>query len=169
MSIQQLSTLYDYNYWANERILSRVAELTDSQFFAATSHSAVAEPVEGHSLHQTLVHTLGAEWIWRMRSAEGVSPKALLKPDELPTLSAIRACWREEEQKMRAFVAGLSDDDLNRTICYRSTEGNMRENLLGDILHHVVLHGMQHRSEMAAMLTDFGHSPGNIDFIVFLR
>ncbi len=163
MSIQQLSTLYDYNYWANARILSRAAELTESQFFA------VAEPVEGHSLHQTLVHTLGAEWIWRVRCAEGDSPTALLKADELPTLDAIQARWREEEEKMRSFVAGLSDDDLNKTIRYRSTERNARENRLGDILHHVVLHGMQHRSEMAAMLTNFGHSPGNIDFIIFLR
>ena len=162
MSIQLLSTLYDYNYWANERILSRAAELTDRQFFAPTQHSH-------HNLHQTLVHTLGAEWIWRMRSAEGVSPAALLQADELPTLSAIEVRWREEEEKMRSFVAGLTDSDLNRTICYRSTEGNAGENLLGEILHHVVLHGMQHRSEMASMLTHFGHSPGNIDFIIFLR
>jgi len=160
--MQRLSTLYDYNYWANERILSGAAQLTDSQFFAPTPHSH-------HNLHQTLLHTLGAEWIWRVRSAEGVSPRALLKAEALPTLSAIRACWREEEQKMRSFVAGLTDADLNRTIRYRSTGGNARENLLWEILHHLVLHGMQHRSEMASMLTNFGHSPGGIDFIIFLR
>jgi uncharacterized damage-inducible protein DinB len=34
---------------------------------------------------------------------------------------------------------------------------------------HVVLHGMQHRSEAAAILTDYGQSPGDIDLIVFLR
>ena len=77
--------------------------------------------------------------------------------------------WQEEEQKMRAFLAELTDSDLNRIIRYRSTEGKVRENRLGEILHHVVLHGMQHRSEMASMLTNFGHSPGNIDFIVYLR
>ena len=115
------------------------------------------------------MHTLAAEWIWRVRCAEGVSPRALLQPETLPTLSAIQTRWQEEEQKMRAFLAKLTDSDLNRTIRYRSTEGHVRENRLGDILHHVVLHGMQHRSEMANMLTNFGHSPGNIDFIVYLR
>jgi uncharacterized damage-inducible protein DinB len=35
------------------------------------------------------------------------------------------------------------------------------------ILQHVILHGMQHASEIAKRLTEFGHSPGNIDFIYF--
>jgi uncharacterized damage-inducible protein DinB len=36
------------------------------------------------------------------------------------------------------------------------------------LLYHVFSHGIQHRSEAAAMLTDYGQSPGNIDFTIFL-
>lgn len=34
---------------------------------------------------------------------------------------------------------------------------------------HVVIHGVQHRSEAAAILTDYGWSPGDLDFDVFLK
>jgi uncharacterized damage-inducible protein DinB len=35
------------------------------------------------------------------------------------------------------------------------------------VLQHLVLHGMQHHSELAQLLTAKGQSPGNIDFIFY--
>lgn len=159
---EHLFTLYDYNYWANKCILSCAAHLTADQFSDSTSYT-------DHSPHQILVHTLGAEWIWRTRSQEGISPTALPTLEELPTLEAIQRRWQSEEQKMRTFLAGLTDAEFKQAIAYRTTGGTQRATPLGEILHHLLLHGMQHRSEMAAILTHFGHSPGDIDYIVFLR
>ena len=70
---------------------------------------------------------------------------------------------------MRDYLAQLTDDDMTDYVRYTTDEGNKRERLLWHCLLHVVNHGTQHRSEAAALLTDYGHSPGDLDFTVFLN
>ena len=70
---------------------------------------------------------------------------------------------------MRAYLAGLTDDDLTATIQYTRTEGVQLETPLWQILLHVINHGTQSRSEAAVLLTQFGHSPGDLDYMIFLR
>lgn len=155
-------TLYDYNYWANARVLGAAANVSPAQFLAPAglSHG---------SLRGTLAHILGAEWVWRMRCQAGVSPAALLAEEEFTTLGALRLRWNEEERAMHAFLAGLDDAALWRSIHYTNTKGVPFETVLWQILFHVVNHGTQFRSEAAVRLTQVGHSPGDLDFIAFVR
>ena len=39
---------------------------------------------------------------------------------------------------------------------------------LWGMMEHVLNHGTQHRAEVAAMLTGFGHSPGDLDLLFYL-
>ncbi len=55
MNIQDIQDMYDYNYWANRRLLGMAKKVTPEQFIAPSSHSF-------SSLQGTLVHTLDAEW-----------------------------------------------------------------------------------------------------------
>ncbi len=40
---------------------------------------------------------------------------------------------------------------------------------LWQLMLQQVNHATQHRSEAAVMLTQFGHSPGDLDFIIYLH
>jgi uncharacterized damage-inducible protein DinB len=161
MNKQDIQLFYRYNHWANERILNAAANVTAEQFLAPASY-----PHGG--LRGTLTHTLFAEWIWRKRW-QGESPSQRIKPEEFSTSESLHARWLEEEKSLDAFVKDLTDEKLNASFQYKNTRGEDLENILWHMMVHLVNHGTQHRSEAAAMLTEFGHSPGDIDFIVFLR
>lgn len=162
MKLDEIKLLYAYNYWASAKILLAGVSLKDDQFLEPTSHTY-------KTIRGTLSHVLAAESIWRMRVDEGVSPDSLLDETQFDSFMDVMACFGEEESKMRGFLARLTEEQLNGTVTYKDTAGGEHTQMLWEILVHVVMHGMQHRAEAAAILTDFGHSPGDIDFIVYLR
>lgn len=159
MNKKDILTLYRYNQWTNAKILDKAAGVTHAQFLAPTSF-----PHGG--LRGTLVHTMGAEWIWRKRW-EGTSPTSVLKPDEFPSFESLRLRWEQEEKQLMEFVERLTDEELDRPFGYNNTAGNPFTRILWQAMAHLVNHGTQHRTEAAAILTDLGHSPGDIDMIFF--
>jgi uncharacterized damage-inducible protein DinB len=160
MNKQDILTLYQYNQWANAKILSMAAHVTQEQFLAPASF-----PHGG--LRGTLVHALFAEWVWRQRW-EGISPTQRFKPQDFPTFESLRTRWMQEENQLMRLVEHVTDDQLNHPFSYNNIAGQPFTKILWHAMAHVVNHGTQHRSEAAAMLTDFGYSPGDIDFIYFL-
>jgi uncharacterized damage-inducible protein DinB len=162
MNKQDIQFLYDYNYWANARILAASAKVTPEQFVAPANLSH-------GSLRATLVHTLGTEVVWRRRCQEGHSVTAMLSESELSTLETLTAYWHSEEVTMRAYLGTLTDDGLNQPIKYKTLKGVPHENTLWNLLAHVVNHGTQFRSEAAVALTVYGQSPGDLDLLLFFR
>lgn len=161
MNKEDILLLYRYNSWANERILNTTAGCTKEQFLAPASFSH-------GGLRGTLVHILFAEWIWRSRWG-GHSPTEWLRPDDFPAFVTLRTRWDAEEKALMRFVENIDQEALNDTVKYRRSGGQPCENILWHLMAHLVNHGTQHRSEAAAMLTEYGRSPGDIDLIVFLR
>ena len=159
MNKQDMLFLYKYNQWSTAKILGAATGLTQDQFLAPADF-----PHGG--LRGTLVHALFAEWIWRNRW-EGTSPTHRLKPEDFPTFESLHARWLEEEKLLLAFVENLTDEKLQSSFNYLSTEGKPNTRILWQAMAHMVNHSTQHKTEAAAILTGFGHSPGDIDMIWF--
>lgn len=160
MNKQDILLLYQYNQWGNKKILEAASKVTPEQFLAPASF-----PHGG--LRGTLVHALFAEWAWRQRW-EGTSPTVRLKPDDFPTFESLRARWVDEEKLLMAFIDNVTDERLNSKFSYKALDGTSHERILWQAMAHLVNHGTQHKTEAAAMLTDFGQSPGDIDLILYL-
>jgi len=162
MNKNDLETLYDYNYWARDRVLQAASNLSHVTLTLPSSMSF-------GSLFGTLVHMLNAEWIWRERCQESVSPKSMQLEEGIKNFDSLKKIWQEEEILMRSYIRELKDADLGRVVKYTRLSGPEQKNVLWHILTHVVNHGTQHRAEVAIALTELGHSPGDLDFIIFLR
>ncbi len=173
MKTDEIRLLYEYNYWADRRILTTCAKVSQEQYAGSNSYG---------SLRATLIHTLDAEWAWRLGVQEyslahdalqASAPKMWEHNDlteaDLPTLDVLNEGWQAEERAMRAYLGSLREQDLNGLVRYLIPGGIVRERVLWHCLIHVVNHGTQHRSEAAALLTSYGQSPGGLDFTAFLN
>jgi uncharacterized damage-inducible protein DinB len=162
MRIADILDLYAYDRWANQRILHVAEHLDLADYLAPASLSH-------GSVRGTLVHILGTAWLWRLRCQEGISPQALLSEELFPSVETLKNRWQAEEEAFQLYLESLGDDDLDRTISYRNTSGTHYENMLWQILFHVINHSTQFRSEAAVELTRLHHSPGDLDYIAFIR
>ncbi|SRR5581483_598518 len=162
MNLQDILLIYEYNYWADHRILTASEKVSEKQFLAPANF-----PFGG--LRGTLVHILDAEYAWRMFLQNNDWSAPELKPEDFPTLASIQERWQSEEKEFRAYLASLNDEAMDVHRHYDTPEGNHRDRIQWHCLLHVVNHGTQHRSEAAAILTDLGSSPGDLDFTVFLN
>ena len=161
MNKQDILVLYTYNAWSNAKILDAASYITQEQFLTPV-------PFPHGSLRGTLVHALFAEWVWRQRW-EGIPQNPIWKAEEFPTFESLRFRWAKEEIHLMEFVKNLSGERLYTKFKYISTEGFAHERALWESMAHLVNHGTQHKTEAAAILTDMGHSPGDIDLIVYLN
>ena len=70
---------------------------------------------------------------------------------------------------MLGYLRELNELELDEEVSYKRTGGEDQRNVLWHLLIHVVNHGTEHRSQVAAELTAYGYSPGDLDVVHFVR
>jgi uncharacterized damage-inducible protein DinB len=159
MLLDVIRSLYQYNVWANHRVLLAASELTPEQFLAQAGSSYP-------SIRDTLIHTMSAEWIWLSRW-KGTSPSAMFDVTDFPKLQSIQTRWETIEVETQLFIDQLNPLQLGKVVSYVNTRGEKWSYPLWQQMIHQVNHATQHRSEVAVMLSDFGCSPGDLDYLVY--
>ena len=159
MNLATIRTLFAYSAWATERIFTQVEQLTTEQF---TSAPIATLP----SVRQILAHMLGAETLWLTRLRTGELGRGI-DAANFPDAASLRHAWNEQQATMRSFLDTLTDDRLTQAVRFER-RGATLELLLWQVLFQLINHGTQHLSEIAVLLTDYGHSPGDLDFLFFV-
>src|SRR5256885_1768993 len=158
MHVTDLERLYEYNYWANTKLLGVVAQLTPEQYTQTVAGSY-------ESIRNTLVHVMSAEWGWLDRCGGPPRGPKLLS-ENYPTVESLVTAWAKVEELMRAFLAGLNDEDLDRVIEF-SLGGPTHRIPLGYLLQHGAIHAVHHRGQVAMLVRMLGSAPGNFDLVLY--
>ncbi|MDO9086417.1 MAG: DinB family protein [Anaerolineaceae bacterium] len=159
MDKSDLTTLIHFNFWANDHIL-RSSELISVDEF---TRQHKPDPGWG-SLRGILVHTLDTEVGWRS-VLQALDEDHILEADDFADMPALKTHWDIERAAWFDYVARLSDESINLGYGDDPSKGPK----VWQTILHVVTHGIQHRSEAAAILTGYGQSPGELDFDLFLK
>ena len=143
-----------YHAWANDRILTTAAGLSENELGK--------DGVLDHgSAFQTIRHLVDVDWSWR-EFCIGNDVGETYVWDQgfaLEDLSDLHAFCLEEDVRLRRFVESLDDEALAEP--WGTDAHFTRPRWL--VVAHIVSHGTQHRSELARYFTECGHSPGDLD------
>jgi uncharacterized damage-inducible protein DinB len=156
-----LLLMFRYNYETNNRLLDLAAKVTAEQWDAP-------QEAGQRSLHQTLFHIMVVEEEWLHLCQCGESIWDTRSFVAYPDAASLRAFSEQTYQIYCAYLEALTEEQLNTTLTGIMPDGDMQSVLIWRMLVHNFYHSAQHRSEVAAMLTRYGHSPGDIDFYGYM-
>ncbi len=159
MQLDVIRELYNYNEWANQRVISSVTPLTHEMFTRSMGNSF-------GSVRDTLAHILGAEWIWLERWL-GRSPKALLSASDFPTVQALQQRWATVRHDQNQYIQTLVPDRLQDEVSYTNTRGERYAYALWRQMVHVVNHSSYHRGQITTLLRQIGGEPVSTDLLVY--
>jgi uncharacterized damage-inducible protein DinB len=144
-----LPTLLDHLLWADRRTAESIETLADP-------------PAE---LLRIWAHLLAAEATWLARLT-GRTPPVPVWPTL--TLPECRELMAANHAALEALAAG-DPAALERTIDYTTSRGEPHRDVASHLLHHLAMHGMYHRGQLAMEIRRLGGAPRATDLVFYLR
>ena len=154
--IQTFRAMAYNNAWANHRLLSACAALTQQEF-EATRASFFP------SLQATLNHILTID-LFYVDALEGgtLGPDAWANPIPCPTMTELQPAQAMVDRRLIAWCDALDEDGLDRIISvHRRTR--IQAERADRLLLHLFQHDIHHRGQAHAMLSGTWVKPPQLD------
>lgn len=150
---RHLSRLVRYNGWANAQVLDQAVKILPAQPGYGERYGVLADE---------LLHVLQAEEFWL-----AVWRKEPVHQTTDATRAELVAAYAGAQTELESYIAGLDETDLASTV----TRVGSHETIsapLADLIAHLIGHNTFHRGGIALLLTNEGHSPGDLDLYDFI-
>lgn len=160
MTTGDIKFLFDYNRWANHKTFDVVSRLDEEKRNQPLGTSFA-------TVHGTLAHIVGAEWVWLERW-NGSSPRSLPAKTDLSTNDALLKMIAEVEAGQEKLIASLDDSALEKKFSYTSFSGEIWSYPLGTSMQHLVNHSSYHRGQVTSLLRQLGADAVSTDLLRFV-
>jgi uncharacterized damage-inducible protein DinB len=151
--------VYAYNEWAQRRLWTCLAQLSDEQFTRDLGYSH-------GSLREQWLHLTGTVAWWCGFLDTGQIH--FLDPDDYQTRPAVYAVWDTTAQRMRAYLATVSEVDLLREVRPDFWDAGEKPIRMWQALIQVANHCTDHRAQILAGLQRLGAPTMGQDYLDFL-
>jgi len=167
MTKDDIHLLYEFDRWANNRVLQAASTLTAEQFTRDLGGSLP-------SVRDTLMHIIRSERGW-LTCWKEPSPgptfiidfwtrhNTQLNPNAFPDFAAVQSKWAEVEREQLEFVNRLTNESLQRIIPIRDARISVAH-----LMQHLANHSTYHRGQVTLMLRQLAAVPLATDFAEFL-
>lgn len=167
MTKDEIQLLYEYDRWANKRVLRAASSLSVEQFTRDLGGAF-------RSVRDTLVHIIGCEWawltIWKQSSVTSAyvtdmwtRVKTVFDSNAFPDLAAVQRRWTEVESEQNEFVDRVTNESLSRMVPVNASQISLEH-----LMQHLANHSTYHRGQLSLMMRQLGAEPIATDFAFFL-
>jgi uncharacterized damage-inducible protein DinB len=148
-SIEHLRQLFEYNDWANSRIIFALKSSPSEKSLKILAHLLITEK----------------EYFERLfgKDSTGFDFWQDLSREDCKTLA------QENNENYRNLLKKFDDEGLGMSANYKTSEGIAYTNTYREMLTHVLFHSSIHRGNIILKLREEGFTPPAIDYIIFLR
>ena len=150
--------LYDYNVWANERILNHLKSLPVEVFSCQVGNVFPSIAIAlGH------IAAVDEVWFYRMKAESPLS----IDTNQFNNIDEAWNYFNKLHYEVKEFL--LKKEDLEAAVTYKNTRGMEFNNTISEIVQHMVNHGTYHRGNITSILRQIEYSGISTDYIEYLR
>ena len=150
MKPNEIQQIFDYNYWAFERVWECISQISDEQFLEEIDYST-------GSIRNIAVHIMGGNRNWMSR-LQGTEMPPRLVFEDFDSLSKTKAKWDELQKEFLDHLNSLGQEQLDEIVEWELlSQGLKSTNSRWEILLHLANHGTDHRAQILALLHHHFH------------
>jgi uncharacterized damage-inducible protein DinB len=144
MKTNEIKTIFNYNYWAFERVWESICQLSEEQFVEPIDYST-------GSIRNIVAHIMGANRNWMSRLSNTSMPRLVY--EGFVSLSQTKATWDEMRKEFINYLDALSEEQLDEHVHWELPARGLKfSNTRWEILLHVANHATDHRAQILAIL-----------------